>query len=430
MKSVWNFLIAPSKQLTDPIDRRKAQLASSILIPYTILILTTLETASYFLPGRVSNTTHQIGHLSLLLFSLLYGVSRTRYFKYAGLGMVSVIVGSVFSVAYFEPHPEIIQSTYTWLSVAIVISGFVLPLRWSATIAAFCLLMIGVFAFSFPVTHFSTLFATLPVVLVMSVLTLFAVQLREKAENELRKGKEKAELANRNKSQFLASMSHEIRSPLGVVLGFADLLTGDDLKPEDKARFREMVHRNGEHILSLVNEILDLTRVETNRLEIKPCTVDLRREIEALIELHRPIARRKGIEIELRLDENIPDSIVSDALRLRQALHNLLANAIKFTEHGVVTLLVRRYKNEIKFVIDDTGSGISPYVREHLFEPFVQGEPSRKDGSGLGLALSLKLARLLGGDLKLDWTEPGKGSRFVMTVSQDVHPPKTSRLQA
>ncbi|MEQ1878941.1 MAG: histidine kinase dimerization/phospho-acceptor domain-containing protein, partial [Bdellovibrionia bacterium] len=352
MKSLWSAITAPSRKISDPERSRRAYLLSSILLPYTALVLVTVEFGNYLFPQLMNPQTYLIGHASVLWYAILYLVSRTRFFQFASIGMIAGILISVFSVAYVDQKPETIHAAYGWLSIATLIASFVFTLPWAILVATANVAGILAFGALMPDTHFKSVIIDLPVTLFMGVLTITAAILRAQAEREVNAARERAETANRNKSRFLASMSHEIRSPLGVVLGFTDLLTEQDLKREDKEKFRDMVRRSGDHLMELINEILDLTKVESNRLEIRPNEVNLRREVESIVELHRPLANRKGLEIELAIGDEVPELIISDALRLRQALHNLLTNAIKFTERGAITLLVNGSGRDIRFIVD------------------------------------------------------------------------------
>jgi PAS domain S-box-containing protein len=238
--------------------------------------------------------------------------------------------------------------------------------------------------------------------------------------NSLRFAKEEAEAATRLKSSFLANMSHEIRTPLSAILGFTDLLRDTSLSPQDREKFHEIVRRNGEQLLGLIDDILDLSRVESGQFKIENVPTSVREMKSELQALMAEKAEMKGLELQIEIAPSVPDSIGTDPLRIKQIMVNLLGNAIKFTDRGHVRLDVRMLPSGlICFLVSDTGMGISTQLWKNLFKPFSQCDPSitRKfGGTGLGLALSKQLAKSLGGDLNLKSSVPGKGSIFELTI--------------
>lgn len=255
-----------------------------------------------------------------------------------------------------------------------------------------------------------------------TILVATDVSHYKEIQAELEQSKSSAEEANRAKSAFLANMSHEIRTPLGAVLGFAELIVNEKLSDADRAKALEVIKRNGKLLSNIINDILDLSKVEAGKLEVEKAEVpftDIMKEIGSVLNLE---AIEKGLDLVVTTEGVVPSHISTDPLRLRQILVNLVGNAIKFTERGAVHVKIKLAKSDkfkLAFVITDTGTGIDPEQAKRLFKPFSQADVSttrRFGGTGLGLVLSRKLAQALGGDVELTASIPGKGSTFTLTI--------------
>jgi len=230
------------------------------------------------------------------------------------------------------------------------------------------------------------------------------------------------EAANRHKSQFLASMSHELRTPLNAILGLTEMMVSNAARfgTEKAAEPLRRVHRAGTHLLGLINQVLDLSKIEAGKLDLNPDSVNLAPLIDEVIGTARQLAEQNKNRLVVEAQEKL-GTLTADSMRLKQILLNLLSNACKFTRQGEVALRVRRVAdggNWVEFAVSDTGIGMTPEQQTKLFEEFTQADSStaqRYGGTGLGLAITRKLARMMGGDVTVEST-PGKGSVFAVRL--------------
>ncbi len=240
---------------------------------------------------------------------------------------------------------------------------------------------------------------------------------------ELQKATEQAQAANRAKSEFLANMSHEIRTPMTAILGFVETLSEPDLSDSDRLNALFTVRRNGDHLLAVINDILDLSKIDAGRLDVERIAYSPCRIVAEILSLMRPRAERKGLFFEVEYAGAVPKVIQTDPVRLRQILMNLSGNAIKFTETEGVRLIVRFVPGDVplmEFDVQDTGIGVAAEEVERLFRPFSQADSStsrRFGGTGLGLVISKRLAQLLGGDVVLVRSQRDVGTLVRATVS-------------
>ena len=254
---------------------------------------------------------------------------------------------------------------------------------------------------------------------------------RREAEAKLKEAAESANTANTAKSAFLANMSHEIRTPMTAIVGYADLLLDPQQTQSDKLDNLQTIRRNARHLLELINDILDLSKIEAGKMKVEQIRCDLPQVISDVVSLMRPRALEKGLEFKLKFNSPLPAKVTTDPLRLRQVLVNLIGNAVKFTEKGRVELGVScgaspDRQATLSFEVSDTGIGITRDQLGKLFQPFNQADETmtrRFGGSGLGLSISHRLTRLLGGTISAT-SEQGQGSTFTVRIDAGTIDPK------
>ena len=252
------------------------------------------------------------------------------------------------------------------------------------------------------------------------------IESHRRTDEQLQRAREVADQANQAKSRYISTISHELRTPLNSILGYAQLLQEDDDIAPHRAQAIKVIHRGGEHLLSLIEGTLDIARIESGKLklDVKPMAfADAMQEVASMFELQ---AAAKGLRFTFESGSRLPDAVRADEKRLRQILINLLGNAVKFTAHGTVTLRVRYAREMARIEVQDTGPGLTAEEIERIFEPFARGgsgggNTAAAPGAGLGLTIAKMLTALMGGELTVSST-PGAGSVFhVKLFLPEVH---------
>ncbi|MCA9915917.1 MAG: hypothetical protein KC496_21330, partial [Anaerolineae bacterium] len=245
-------------------------------------------------------------------------------------------------------------------------------------------------------------------------------ELRRKNQ-DLALARQQAEAIAQLRTQFLATMSHELRTPLNAIIGYTEIqlagMTGE--LTSEQQDYQERVLANADHLLELINDVLDLSKIEAGRMELVHKSFNLSHWLEDIIGQVRGLAEDRGLDFSVTLDENMPEVIMGDPSRVRQMAINLLSNAIKFTNEGYVRVYVQKHGNDTwRFIVEDSGIGIPSHMQETIFEEFRQVDSSSQrkvGGTGLGLAIVRKLCMLMNGNVRLK-SRVGEGSTFVITL--------------
>lgn len=228
-----------------------------------------------------------------------------------------------------------------------------------------------------------------------------------------------AEENSRMKSDFVANVSHELRTPLNGILGFSEIIR-DDASSDDIREYAQTIHQSGQHLLCVVNDMLDVAKIESGHMTLDPKPFDVRQVLDELALAHAPQAQEKGLDLNTQFGDELPASLYADPVRLRQVIHNLLSNAVKFTEQGSITLSAHWQHNRLVVGVRDTGPGIEPAVQALVFERFRQGTAfmtRAHGGTGLGLSLVREFVQLMGGEVRLV-SEAGQGAYFEVSVPE------------
>ncbi|MBI3159433.1 MAG: response regulator [Chloroflexi bacterium] len=260
------------------------------------------------------------------------------------------------------------------------------------------------------------------------------ISAQKTADLQLVGAKNAAEMANRSKSIFLANMSHELRTPLNAIIGFAQLLSNNTGLPAEPRQQVQIINRSGEHLLNLINDVLEMSKIEAGRATLQLHVFDLHRLLEDILSMFSLRLQDKGLELIAEIADDLPRFIRSDESKLRQILINLVNNAIKFTEQGEISIRVACEEDDrtvLRFEVEDTGAGMSKEEMTTLFEPFIQtptGE-QQSEGTGLGLTISREYVQLMGGNITVR-SEPGKGSLFRFDIHVEMSEEQPERISA
>ncbi len=353
-----------------------------------------------------ADMAHQITQLvsSILPQRIVHRVDR-RLLHFSGLLVLMATVLACLFWLVFEQAPHADSQIST--AVASTLSQVYLLL----------LIIVGIFVWLYILANESREFA-LEESQRQTQLLSEEIEAHTQTDLELQKAKETAEAANTAKSRYLTGISHELRSPLNTILGYAQLLEKDQRMQQDQQGKLKLIRRSGDHLANLIEGLLDISRIEAGKLELHKNQVHFPAFINELIEMFLLQAQAKGIEFEYRAQSRLPSVVIADEKHLKQILINLLSNAIKYTVQGKVSLSVRYRSHVAEFTVKDSGVGIAAEQFDKIFEPFeriVQSNQVSSPGTGLGLTISKFLTEIMGGEISLE-SMPGKGSTFRLSL--------------
>jgi signal transduction histidine kinase len=427
---IWQKVTEPASTIIKDEEKRRARLLAAITPIGFIGTLVTLPLIMVTLsPGTpiLQQPLLWPAIVALAAYAVSYALSRTRFYIAGALVAVTFLVLVVYFTYFTVPG---ITDILVAMLVPVIIATLILP-TWGTVVAVvmMSIVMIGTLTTrtGSALTPIIIIFA---LNLVVSMMIMIFAFIRQNDLNQIESQARKlenalhdAEAAARAKDQFMATMSHELRTPLHGIIGQSGLIlhgmTGD-LSDKQKHKV-DTIHQSAEHLLSLINEILDLDRIQGGRVKVELRRVELKPMIDGWIDQIEPRLKEKGLALEVKVDTLLPNNAVTDSRLLTQIALNLLENALKFTDSGKVMLGIdwQSDKPALRIKVQDSGIGIPPHERDLIFKEFQRGaavQQQGRAGTGLGLAITDRLVKAMNGSVVVDSEGTGKGSTFTVTV--------------
>ncbi len=432
LEKAWDWLTRPSEAIQDAEQRRRARLLASLLAPLFVLAaMATVGWATIGVPGIATP-------FSAGLIAIAYVFSRTRYHVFG----TWLVAGSIILTTFVQSIADANLGNVTVLPISIVLGSLLLSPRQTIVLGAVNVASVILLVAVLPEWAFQDVFILLLVLPACTTLVVISSNLRERhlaqiegqttqlteqnlalaeAYREQAIARRQAAEANRLKSEFLATMSHELRTPLNAMIGYTEIMLAgmSGILDNEAVYMTERVHDNSQRLLTLINNVLDLSKVQAQRLEIVPHPFSVRDMAESLHAQTKSLADTKGLAFEYRIDPELPDELVGDEELIERITLNLLSNAFKFTERGRIVLAMSHAGDSTWTIsVTDTGIGIPPHALEYIFDPFrqIDGSSNRAySGSGLGLSIVRELTRAMDGTVQVR-SRVGQGSVFTVTL--------------
>ncbi len=435
------WLLEPLARVTDPGQRRQARLLASFHLATVALLLFNIARGMLV---RIGGTTYSLlGELVVIL--ILYVMARAGYVRASSILTVATFMVVPYTTLLENPG-YLPGNTLAWFTLPVVLAGALLPWYAPLIVGALAAGSVAAFVNLTPAVNFGDVGSTFFLIINLTVLLIIFTSHRDRLEAarrvELHRTNERlkhqtdllqvalaqADKANRLKSEFLATMSHELRTPLNAIIGYTELmLEGMSGRIDEEAQHMlDRILTNGDRLLKLINNVLDLTTIESRRVDLVEKPFSPRAMINDLSEKFKPLAQEKNLDYEVQIDPHLPSMLIGDQEHLVRVISNLLSNALKFTEKGRVRLSVKCLDaKQWTITVSDTGIGIPAEAFDLIFEPFRQVDSSFQrayQGSGLGLAIVDELVRAMRGTIKVE-SILGRGSTFVVVLPIIKAPP-------